>query len=115
MDCNLHTYDKQMTETIDWIRQFEAPSFDLTKIPDLGPVNDVWKILIADKEIDSINQVRVSELIPFIGSMILEGSPDFMIALSEQLTDMRSGICQPGRTIRLCQLILVYYKYDLKE
>ena len=115
MDCNLHSYDKQMAETISLIRRLPTPAVDLARIGDLGSVDDVWKILINDRGIDVVNQVQVSELIPFIARLIIEGSADFMVALVEQLSDMRGGMCQPGRTIRLCQLILVYYKYDLKE
>lgn len=109
ISLNLHSYDKQMRSTIDHIRALPKPNIDLKSIKDLGPVEDVWKILVEDHEHDPINDVRVDELLPFIGKMLLDGSEDFRRAMLEQFSDMRAGFCQQGRTIRLCQLIMMYY------
>lgn len=109
LSLDLHSYDKQMDSTIEFIRKLPKPDIDLNGIKDIGSVEDVWKVLVNDHGHDPINGLRVDELLPFIGKMLLDGSSDFRIALLEQFSDMRAGFCQQGRTIRLCQLIIVYY------
>jgi hypothetical protein len=113
LTLNLHDYDKKANDIIERIRNLPKPDIseaDLAAIcKEIGPVADVWDILIKDHGVDIVNNVRVDELICFIANLWMSGHKDPRTMIIEQLTDMRTGLCQPGRTLRLCQLIDSFY------
>jgi hypothetical protein len=113
LSLNLHDYDKKADGIIKRIRELPKPEVSLDYMrqiaDELGSVGNVWKILVDDHEIDPINSVRVDELMPYITDLWNRGDAMFKATLIDQLTDMQSGFCQQGRTLRLIQLINAYW------
>lgn len=118
LTTNLHDYDKKSTDVINYILGKKLPDLDYqTIIQDISNTllsehRKIWNQLIQNSKsnMDEINNINTNQLIPYI-CMIWQ-NPEHReclnIVLSEQLLDMQSGMCPPGRTLRLCQVIYVF-------
>lgn len=110
---NLHNYDKKSDLVIKRIRELPCYGMAMGDTQLIGDiltkrgVGDVWNCLINDvgklANYDMINMISVDELLGVV--CYLWSNDDFKKVFTEQLIDMRSGMCPPGRTLRLCQVI----------
>lgn len=106
MTCNLHKYDYQVK--YDYITSGEIDINQITKLFDrLKQGKEVFKILIDsighEANIDRVNDLYVDKLLNDI-SIISKDIEDLTV-LEEQLIDMRTGLCQAGRSLRLVQVL----------
>ena len=80
-------------------------------LPELSELERIFLLkLISEKDnyYDPINDLRVDELLYLCCIRILEGNVDFLNNFKQQLSDLKTGSCVQGRSIRLLQLIYAF-------
>jgi len=61
-----------------------------------------------DKYHDPVNDLRVDDLLYLCYKRLVEDNEDFLSNFRQQLSDLRTGSCVQGRSIRLLQLLYAF-------
>ncbi|MHB1774355.1 MAG: hypothetical protein ACYCST_22025 [Acidimicrobiales bacterium] len=123
---NIHQYDAKIPTHTFKIARANLPRERLRVLENFKPNiltsnQDIFNLLISQPDIfDPLNQICVLDLLHCLITVYLKLStpqnknPDpellqtFFKLLNEQLTDLKTGLCPQGRTIRLIQILQVY-------
>lgn len=126
---NTHFYDNKLSEAKEVLHNdLETTS----RIPDEEKINVIYQLkkslrtvltriemrflnkLIKEKNkwYDPVNDLHVNDLLYLCYYHVSTGNEDFIDNFRQQLTDLRTGSCVQGRSIRLLQLL---YAFRLKR
>jgi hypothetical protein len=116
---NIHQYDRHLEAVVSKYK-CNIQGYDHTTINEIEKLvnnenKNTYKILVSqDTLVDDINHISIKELLHHFTQMykkIANGKDlidSFKSILNEQLTDMRTGLCPQGRSIRLIQMLEAY-------
>lgn len=118
---DVHQFDGKLDPTrLEILRAIAFPmlreeqSYSTIRIQLSQPAQNMLDLLWLDSSgnNDQINGIEVSGLL-YLALDMATKNPNFLQGLNIQLTDLNTGICPPGRSIRLFQLLNAYLDWYL--
>ena len=122
---NTHSYDKKLDIVKEELKPLFLTVLSITDKEKQDSFNQLYEKLsselseseriflskiISEKDnyYDPVNDLRVDHLLYLCYIQILEGNVDFLDNFKQQLSDLKTGSCVQGRSIRLLQLIYAF-------
>ena len=111
-----HYYDNKISpDIIDIINKMDITNTDLNQLRNKLIASKIDKTglkyydkIIKNKDnYDPINKLDIIKMLHIINH-ISDNNSDILLILKEQLSDLKSGFCLQGRSIRLLQILIPY-------
>jgi len=114
MNNDLHSYDNKV-----FYDNLNLEGIDMEKITNLSvrlkTNRDVYMILVNSigqpSNNDTVNKLSVDKLLNEIAELSTNIEDSDLVVLEEQLSDMRTGMCPAGRSLRLVQVLKAWREY----